>query len=69
MEKYRKQFYNDHKTGLYDKSIICELCGGKYRYSNKTHHMQSKKHKNLQDYNETKHELEVLRNKIKDLIQ
>ena len=41
-KKYNSTYYEKHKN---DESIKCELCGGKYKWSNKSHHLlQSKKH-------------------------
>jgi hypothetical protein len=41
-KKYNSTYYEKHKN---DESIKCELCGGKYKWSNKSHHIKgSKKH-------------------------
>jgi len=37
---YNKTFYDNHKSDEH----ICEICNGKYRYYNKTHHYNTKKH-------------------------
>lgn len=68
METYRKKYYEEHKKDSYKEELICELCGGKYKRYNKTHHNNTKRHKELQDYNKIKNELEELKNKIKNLV-
>ena len=42
-KQYYNKFKETHKEKLNEK-IICELCGGKYSYFNKSHHNKSKKH-------------------------
>jgi hypothetical protein len=37
---YFKKFYEKHK----DDEHICEECGGKYKFYNKSHHKNTKKH-------------------------
>lgn len=44
----RQQYYNEYveknKEKL-KKGYVCELCGGKYKYISKSHHVKTKKHK------------------------
>ena len=41
---YSKTFYEKHPDKL-TKTETCDLCGGKYKYCNKSHHRSTKKHK------------------------
>lgn len=41
-KKYNAKSYIKHKV---DEKIKCSVCDGKYSYYNKSHHKQSKKHK------------------------
>lgn len=40
-ENYKKQ------KELHREKIVCNICNGSYTYSNKSHHLNSKKHKNV----------------------
>lgn len=40
---YCKTFYEKHAE-LKHTPLTCPLCGGKYRYFNKSHHNNTKKH-------------------------
>jgi len=39
-ENYQKQ------KELHREKIVCDICNGSYTYTNKSHHLNSKKHKN-----------------------
>ena len=43
-DSYVKKFYNNHPEKK-DIVIICPICEGKYKYYNKSHHNNTKKHK------------------------
>ena len=40
-KKYNSKHYEKRK---FEDSIPCNICKGHYKYSNKSHHMRSKKH-------------------------
>ena len=42
-KEYSSKFYEKHKEEIKEKKI-CEICGGKYDYTNKSHHNKTKKH-------------------------
>jgi hypothetical protein len=40
-----KKYYETYKKKKdLNEKIKCDLCGGSYSFSNKTHHIQTKKH-------------------------
>ena len=43
MKNYMKK-YNENRYDQIYKYVICEVCGGKYMYNSKTHHLKSKNH-------------------------
>lgn len=43
---YYAEYYQKHRS----ESHVCELCGGKYNFSNKSHHLASQKHKRMVDF-------------------
>lgn len=70
MAAYRKQYYQVHKDD-YKKKEVCETCGFTYALYNKSHHLNSKKHKNAVDagvHKKIKDELDELKAKIKNLV-
>ena len=46
MGEYQKQYFENRREDL-KKREICSLCGSQYTVWNKSHHLQSKKHKNI----------------------
>jgi len=42
-KKYYQNFKDKHNE-IIKKKFTCELCGGKYTYFNKSHHLKTKKH-------------------------
>jgi hypothetical protein len=59
---YTKTFYRKHPEKLIEK-IICPECGGLYKYTCKTKHYGSQKHKNII----TAISYEKLKKQIKDI--
>jgi hypothetical protein len=51
MEEYRKEYYEKNKESLlskYSEKEICNLCGRQYSKYNKSKHVNSNYHKNLE---------------------
>ena len=61
MESYRKAYYEKRRAGYYTEILTCELCGGQYKRPNKSHHYNSRRHKDLVEYNNMKKELDTLK--------
>jgi hypothetical protein len=40
-KKYNTTYYETHKN---DECTICDVCNGKYKWYNRSHHNKSKKH-------------------------
>jgi hypothetical protein len=62
-KKYYETFREKNKNSVCC-SIVCEICGGKYSYFNKSHHQKSKKHLKALELNELKNKIKELENKI-----
>ena len=43
-DQYRKYNSTHYEKRKFEDSIACNICKGRYRYSNKSHHMKSIKH-------------------------
>ena len=43
-DQYRKYNSTHYEKRKFEDSIPCNICKGHYKYSNKSHHMRSKKH-------------------------
>lgn len=61
-KEYMKAYYEKRKVDYYTEVLECKLCGGQYRRSNKSHHYNSRRHKDLVEYNDMKKKLEALKN-------
>ncbi len=55
---YKRAYYEKHKNDYYIEIFTCELCGGQYKRTNKSHHYKSRRHRELVEYNNMKKELE-----------
>jgi hypothetical protein len=56
-KEYYKNFIEKHGDEL-KKTIICPICGGSYKYFNKTTHNKTKKHLLYSDYNNIQDDIE-----------
>jgi len=61
-KKYYENFRNKNKE-MVCCSIVCDICGGKYSYFNKSHHLKSKKHLREAEMKELKNKIIELENK------
>lgn len=69
-ENKKLQYYNEYleknKEKL-KKDYICEICGGKYKYISKSHHIKTKKHITMLEMQKLKKDNETMKNLVFDI--
>lgn len=69
-KKERLQYYNEYleknKEKL-KKEYICEICGGKYKYISKAHHVKTKKHITALEIQKLKKDNDTMKNLVFDI--
>ena len=60
IEAYRKAYYEKHRDNYYTAVLTCELCGGQYKRPNKSHHYNTRRHKDLVELNNMKKKLFII---------
>ena len=58
--QYLKDYHQKNIDRLEEK-FICDICGGKYKYMNKTNHFKTKKHQNILLIQKLKKENETIK--------
>jgi hypothetical protein len=69
-KKERLQYYNEYLEKNKEKlkqEFVCEICGGKYKYISKAHHVKTKKHITGLELQKLKKDNETMKNLVSDI--